>query len=63
MGSIAITKVRPAHWGDGPELGRHETSWGICDLEEKGREVTTKWIVNGPKPVQVRSKRKHRRPV
>lgn len=63
MGRLHVYKARPAHWAEGPEVGRHETSWGICDLEEKGREITTKWILNGPKPVQVRSKRKHRRPV
>lgn len=55
-----ITKVRPADWQDGPELGRHETAWGICDLEEKGREVQTKWLVNGPAPVRMVAKRKYR---
>ena len=71
--SIRISKQRPADWPEGPEVGRHlctvidddlnTVGWGICDIEEKGREITTKWLVNGPKPVKVASKRKHRRPV
>ena len=53
-------KRRPAHWADGPELGRHETSFGMMDIEEKGRELSSRTLPHGPKPVQMRSKQKYR---
>lgn len=65
-----IAKTRPAHWADGPEIGRHlcttidedlnTVGWGICDLEERGREVFVSWMINGPAPVRMTLKRKYR---
>lgn len=60
--SVTVSKKRPEHWSEGPDLGRHETSFGFTDIEEKGREITSKTLPHGPKPVAVPSKRKHRRP-
>lgn len=73
--SIRISKQRPADWPATQEeaQGRHLCTWidddlrlvgwGVCDMELRGREMTMTWIVNGPNPVKVASKRKHRRPV
>lgn len=71
--SIKISKQRPADWSELPEEGRHWVTvvgddgeargWGICDIQVRGRETVMSWVVNGPKPVKVASKRKHRRPV
>lgn len=70
MRRATVSKTRPEHWADEPELGRHLCTtideqlnivgWGVCDIEEKGREITTKWYINGPAPVPMTLKRKYR---
>lgn len=53
-------KKRPAHWPETAEVGRHETGFGFMDIEEKGRELTSKTLPHGPKPVEMRAKAKYR---
>ncbi len=55
-----IYKRRPDWWQDGPELGRHETAFGLVDIVERGRELTSTTLPNGPKPVPMRAKAKYR---
>ena len=55
-----IHKSRPAHWADSPEVGRHSHLFGITDLVERGRELSSTTLPNGPKPVPMRSKQKYR---
>lgn len=60
MRRATVTKTRPDHWADSPELGRHDRPFGVCTVEEKGRDVVTVWTVDGLPPVRMPAKAKYR---
>lgn len=56
--TITVSKTRPAHWPEEPEVGTHETPYGTYTLTDKGVATTAP---NGQPPVHMTAKKKHRR--